>query len=254
MMMTLHIMRRELRAMFLSPLAWTILAVVQFILAYLFLSQLSEFIRFQPQLRAMQQAIGVTDIVVTPMYGSASFILMLVVPLITMRVISEERRNKSMTLLFSAPISMTEIVMGKYLGVVAFLLIMIGMISIMPLSLMLAGPIDTGLFLSTLLGIILLVASFAAVGVYFSSLTVQPTVAAVGTFGILLLLWIIDWAGARVADPNATGLLTYLSMLRHFESLAKGVFNSSDIAYYLLFIGSFLTLSVRRLDADRLQR
>ena len=253
MKMTLYIMRRELRAMFLSPLAWTILAVVQFILAYLFLTQLSEFIRFQPQLKSLAQSIGVTDVVISPMYGSASFILMLVVPLITMRVISEERRNKSLTLLFSAPVSMTEIVLGKYLGVVAFLMIMIGMISIMPLSLMFAGPIDTGLFLATLLGVTLLVTSFAAVGVYFSSLTVQPTVAAIGTFGILLLLWIIDWAGARVADPNTTGVLTYLSMLRHFESLAKGVFNTSDVAYYLLFIGSFLTLSVRRLDADRLQ-
>lgn len=252
-MMALHIMRRELRAMFLSPLAWTILAVVQFILAYLFLTQLSQFIQFQPQLKSLEQAIGVTDVVITPMYGSASFILMLVVPLITMRVISEERRNKSLTLLFSAPISMTEIVLGKYLGVVAFLLIMIAMISIMPLSLMLAGPIDTGLFLATLLGVTLLVASFAAVGVYLSTLTVQPTVAAIGTFGILLLLWIIDWAGAKVTDVNATGVLTYLSMLRHFESLAKGIFNSSDIAYYLLFIGAFLTLSVRRLDADRLQ-
>lgn len=252
-MMILHIMRRELRAMFLSPLAWTILAVVQFILAYLFLTQLSEFIRFQPQLKSLEQAIGVTDIVVSPLYGSASFIMMLVVPLITMRVISEERRSKTLTLLFSAPLSMTEIVLGKYLGVVAFLMIMIGMVSIMPLSLMFAGPIDTGLFMATLLGVTLLVASFAAVGVYVSTLTVQPTVAAIGTFGILLVLWIIDWAGARVTDENATGLLTYFSMLRHFESLAKGVFNSSDIAYYLLFIGTFLTLSVRRLDADRLQ-
>jgi ABC-2 type transport system permease protein len=252
-MMILHIMRRELRAMFLSPLAWSILAVVQFILAYLFLTQLNEFIRFQPQLKSLEQAVGVTDVVISPLYGSASFILMLVVPLITMRVISEERRSKSLTLLFSAPISMTEIVLGKYLGVVAFLLIMIGMVSVMPISLMFAGPIDTGLFLSTLLGVTLLVAAFAAVGVYLSTLTVQPTVAAIGTFGILLLLWIIDWAGARVADENATGLLTYLSMLRHFESLAKGVFNSSDIAYYILFIGAFLTLSVRRLDADRLQ-
>lgn len=253
-MMIVHIMRRELRAMFLSPLAWTILAVVQFILAYLFLTQLSEFIRFQPQLKMMENAIGVTDIVVTPLYGSASFILMLVVPLITMRVISEERRSKSLALLFSAPISMTEIVVGKYLGVLAFLLIMIGLVTLMPLSLLIAGPIDIGLLMATLLGISLLIAAFAAVGVYLSTLTVQPTVAAVGTFGILLLLWIIDWAGARVADENATGLLTYLSMLRHFESLAKGVFSTSDVAYYLLFIGAFLTLSVKRLDADRLQR
>jgi len=102
-MMIFTLAQRELRTLFLSPLAWSILAVVQFILAYLFLSQLNEFLTLQPQLKVIEGAPGVTDLVVVPVYGSAAFILMMVVPLLTMRVISEERRSRSLPLLLSAP-------------------------------------------------------------------------------------------------------------------------------------------------------
>ena len=252
-MMILTLAQRELRALFLSPLAWSVLALVQFILAYLFLSQLQEFINLQAQIRVMNTPIGITDIVVTPIYGSATFIMMMVVPLLTMRVISDERRNNSLTLLFSAPLSMSEIIIGKYLGVLGFMLIMIGMISLMPVALMFVTQIDTGLFLALILAVSLLMAAFTAVGVYMSTLTKQPTVAAISTFGILLILWIIDWAGSKVGDAGTSEALQYLSMLRHFEALSKGVFNSSDVIYYLLIITTFMVLSIRRLDADRLQ-
>ena len=97
----------------------------------------------------------------------------------------------------------------------------------------------------------LLVAAFAAAGVFMSSLTSYPTVAAISTFGILLLLWIIDWAGN--SDAQVSGLFAYLSMLRHYETLLKGLLHSTDVVYYLLVTVLFLGLSIRRLDADRLQ-
>ena len=103
-----------------------------------------------------------------------------------------------------------------------------------------------------LLGLLLLLGSFAALGLYMSTLTVQPAVAAVSSFGVLLLLWILDWAGNSNMG-EASGLFGYISILRHFESMLKGVFDSSDLIYYLLFISVFLVLSIRRLDADRLQ-
>jgi len=252
-MMMLTLAQRELRSLFLSPLAWSILAVVQLILAYLFLTQLNEFLILQPQLKMIDGAPGATNLVIAPLYGSTTFILMMVVPLLTMRLISEERRSRSLPLLFSAPLSMSEIIIGKYLGIVGFLVIMIFMISIMPLSLLLAGNIDLGLLAAIVFGLILLVAAFAAVGLYMSSLTQQPTVAAVSTFGILLLLWIIDWAGGKAGDDGASELLSYLSMLRHYQGLAKGVFSSADVIYFILFISTFLILSIRRLDVDRMK-
>ena len=252
-MMIFTLAQRELRSLFLSPLAWSILAIVQFILAYLFLSQLQEFLLIQNKLATIENAPGVTELVIAPLYGSATFIMMLVTPLLTMRLISEERRNKSLALLLSAPVSMTEIIIGKYLGMLGFAAIMIFMMTLMPLSLYFAGTIDGGLLFTIVLGVSLLLAAFISVGLYMSSLTAQPTIAAMSTFGILLMLWIVDWAGGK-ASETASGLLEYLSILRHFEAFSKGVFNSSDFIYYVLFISLFLILSIRRLDSDRLQR
>ncbi len=242
---------RELRSLFLSPLAWAILGVVQFIYAYLFLSQVETFMSLQSRLATLDGAPGVVDIVVAPLFANAAVLLLLITPLITMRVLSEERRNRTLSLLFSAPISMTEIIVGKYLGVLSFILILVGMLALMPLSLLVGTDLDLGKLAAGLLGLTLVVSAFTAIGIFMSSLTEQPTVAAITTFGLLLLLWIIDWAGNSGAP--ASGLLAYLSVLHHYESLLKGLFSSVDVIYYLLITILFLGFSIRRLDADRLQ-
>lgn len=241
---------RELRSLFLSPLAWAILAVVQFILAWMFLGQLDTYLAYQSQIAMMESPPGATEIIVAPLFSSATLILLLVIPLLTMRLVSEERRARTLPLLFSAPLSMSEIVLGKYLGLLGFLAIMLGLITLMPLSLLSVGTLDFGLLASNLIGISLLLAAFAAAGLFMSTLTAQPTVAAISTFGVLLLLWIIEWTGKSMGD-KAT-VLSYLSLQNHYEALLKGLFDSSDVVYYLLFIITFLVLSIRRLDAERL--
>ena len=251
-MIIFSIAARELRSLFLSPLAWTILAVVQFILAYIFLAQIDVFLQVQPRLAALEGAPGMTELVIVPLFGNAAILLLLVVPLVTMRLISEERKAQTISLLFSAPVSMTEIIIGKYLGIMGFLFIMLGLITLMPLALLLGGALDGGMLLSGLLGLTLLLASFAAVGLFMSTLTAQPAVAAISTFGVLLLLWILDWAGSN-SPGGIKGAFGYLSMLRHYELLLKGMFDSSDMIYYLLLVILFLGLSVHRLNADRIQ-
>jgi ABC-2 type transport system permease protein len=145
---------------------------------------------------------------------------------------------------------MSEIVLGKYLGLLGFLAIMLGLITLMPLALLSLGTLDFGLLGSNLIGIGLMLAAFAAAGLFMSTLTAQPTVAAISTFGLLLLLWIIEWTGKSLGDN--TTVLGYLSLQSHYEALLRGLFDSSDIVYYLLFIATFLVLSIRRLDAERL--
>lgn len=248
--MALTIARKELRALFLSPLAWVILGVVQLLLGYLFLLQLDQYLVIQPRLAAMEGAPGVTDMVVAPLFGNAAVILLLVVPLVTMRLISEERRNGTLDLLASAPITPLQIVLGKYLGILVFLGVMLAITALMPLSLLAGGWLDFGKLAGGLLGIGLLVAAFAAAGLFMSSLTAQPVVAAVASFGLLLLLWIIDWAARGQAAPD--GVLTYLSLMGHYESLVRGLFRSTDVIYYVLFIGMFLALTVRKLESERL--
>jgi len=248
--MIMTIASREVRSLFLSPLAWSILAVVQFIMGYLFLGQLDLFLQIQSRLVAMNDAPGITEIVVTPIFANAAMILLLVIPLITMRLISEEKRTQTLTLLLSAPVSITEIVLGKFIGIMFFILIMLLLMALMPLSLLAGGTLDYGMVASAFLALLLLLASFASAGLFMSTITNQPTIAAISTFGLLLLLWIIDWS----ADfAKADTVLSYLSLLNHYRPLLEGIFKSSDIIYYLLFIITFLTLSIRRLNADRLQ-
>ncbi|MCA1798210.1 MAG: ABC transporter permease subunit [Xanthomonadaceae bacterium] len=250
--MIAHIAWREFRNLFLSPLAWCVLAVVQFLLAFIFLAQLENFQLVQSRLLAMEGAPGVTDLVATPVLTSATTLLLLVVPLLTMRMFAEERRSGTLRLLISAPVSLYQVVLGKYLGLVGLLLVMVGMLLLMPLSLVLGTSLDWGKLAAAALGLTLMISAFAAAGLFMSTLTVQPVVAAVSSFGLLLLLWIIDWAGA--INQQFSEVFSYLSLLRHYESMVQGVFSSADLAYYLLFIVAFLGLAVRRLDAERLQR
>jgi ABC-2 type transport system permease protein len=240
---------RELKSLFLSPLAWSILAVVQLILAYLFLGRIELFQVYQPQLMAMESAPGVTEIILPDLLGNAAIILLLVVPLLTMRLVAEERRNRTLALLFSAPLSMTEIVLGKYLGILLFFLILLALIALMPLSLLAGAGLDLGLLASGFLGLALLLASFAAVGLFMSTVTQYTTVAAISTFGALLLFWILDWTGQGFAGGNR---LAYLSLFNHYKPFLDGIFDSADAVYHLLLITTFLVLSIRRLDADRL--
>ena len=251
-MTALTIAARELRSLFLSPLAWVLLAVTLGILAFMFSSQVDFFLQIQSRLSGMPDAPGVTEVIVVPLFANAAFVLLLIIPLVTMRLVSDELRNGTLSLLFSAPVSMTQIVLGKYLGILAFIAILLLLITLMPLSLLMAGTLDIGIVLSGLLGLFLLVASFAAVGLFMSTLTSQPVIAAVGTFGILLLLWIIDWS-SNVAGGGGSEVLAYLSILRHFEPLLRGAVSSTDVIYYLLVIATFLVLSIRRLDSFRLQ-
>lgn len=251
-MSTLVIAARELRSLFLSPLAWSILAVVQFLLAYLFLAQLEYFQQIQPRLAMLHEAPGVTDLVVVPLYGNAGVILLLVTPLLTMRLIAEERRNRTLSLLLGAPVSVTEIILGKYLGILALLGVMVLLTTLMPLSLAFGTHLDWGKLAACVLALSLLLATFAAIGLYLSTLASQPTVAAVGSFGALLLLWIIDWSAAIGTEKGE--LLSALSLLHHYENLLKGLVSSADLSYFVLLIAAFLIFSVRRLDYDRLQK
>ncbi len=250
--MIFTIATRELKSLFLSPLAWSILAILQLILAYLFLTQIETFTTFQVELAGIENAPGMTDIIVLPLFANASIILLLVSPLLTMRLVCEERRNKTLSLLLSAPISGTEIILGKFFGILAFLIVVVILVSIMPLSLLLGGELDFGKFFCNIFALLLLISAFASLGLYMSCIASHPTIAAMCSFGLLLLLWILDWtAGLK---GQGSDLLHYLSILKHFQHIQTGLLSTVDISYFLLFSSTFLILSIRRLESDRLQK
>lgn len=246
--MIISIALRELRGMFLSPLAWSVLAVTQLILAWSFFTQIDFFFSIQPQLTTMPNAPGVTDLVAMPTFEIASIILLMVTPLLTMRLISEEKRSGTISLLLSSPVSMTEIVLGKFLGIVLFMLVIIAMISMMPLSLLMGTGLDLGKLAAGLFALFLLLSAFSAAGLFLSSLTENPVVAAISSFGLLLLLWIISNNAG-----DSTAILSQLSLLSHFAPMLRGLINTADIAYFLLFIATFLLLTIKQMDSHRLQ-
>lgn len=255
--MILTIAHKELKAMFASPLAWVVLASVQLILAYGFLKRLDEFMQVQPDLIRMPNPPGVTELAVGPLFATTAIVLLFAVPLLAMRLIAEERRNQTMVLLMSAPLSMTEIVLGKFAGLVLFLWLIVGLTLLMPLALLLGGSLDFGLLASLTFGIALLAACFAAVGLFASCLTTQPIAAAMIAFSLLLGMLL---AGETAADGLAgrgwavpAALAQVLSPLKNFEPFAKGVIDSYSICCLLLLIATFLILAIRRLDAARLQ-
>ncbi len=252
MKMMLTIAAREFKTLFLSPLAWSLLAIMQVILAYLFLTQIETFTRLQPQLAALDNAPGLTDIIVTPLFGNAGIILLLVTPLLTMRLICEERRNKTLALLLSAPVDNADIIIGKYLGCLGLTFLIIALTTLMPLSLLSGGDLDFGKLIANILALSLLIFAFTATGLYMSCLAGHPTIAAMATFGILLLLWILDWSAGQ--EDRRGNLFEYLSILRHFQNIQSGLISSVDVVYFLLFMTTFIVLSIRRLDNDRLQK
>jgi len=247
--MILKVARKELKSVFASPMGWVILALLQFGFGTYFLNGVNEYFEVMSGAIRPAERTGVTMFIGQSVFGLASFVMLFSVPLLSMRLISEERRSNTLTFLFSAPLSLTEIVLGKFIGLVSFLSILVLMICVMLCTLNAWADVDFGYLFANVLGLWLLVASFSAMGLYFSSLTAQPVVAAIITFIALFGLLIVD----RFLTGDETSVVNYLSLMHHFQPFARGLIDTADITYFLLFIITFLTLTVRRLDADRLR-
>jgi len=148
-------------------------------------------------------------------------------------------------------VSITQLVIGKYLSILGFLLLVVAMVTLMPLSLGTGTRLDYFQLLAGITGLALLVSSFVAIGLFVSTLTQSTAVAAIGTFGVLFLLWILNLAGNSGSEQVAA-VLSYLSLLTHYNNLLDGLFDLSDVVYYLIMTLSFMVLSVWRLDMERM--
>ncbi|MBF0294776.1 MAG: ABC transporter permease subunit [Magnetococcales bacterium] len=245
---------REVRGMFHSPLAWTLLAVLFSICAYMFNASLLNYQiqMMEYQAYGMRGALPLTERTIAPMLGNAAVLLLLIMPLLSMRLIAEEKRQGTWPALASSPLSPMVIVMGKYLGLLFFIAIAIGVLAIIPLTLYPYGNPDTGQFLAGLVGLFLTAASFGAVGLAASSATENPNVAAVASFGVLLLLWIVSWMG------NASGgaldkTLAYFSLMTHYQNFLTGLISSADLVYFVLLSAAGVLFARHRLLAERIQ-
>ncbi len=238
---------RELRSLFTMPSTWFILAALQFIFAWFFLNSLQAFLDIQPQLAQLANAPGVTTIIGAPLFNMVALLLMMLVPMFTMRLIAEERRNQTLSLLLSSPLSIRQIVLGKFFGLMIFLSVMVASIPLMIYSLAVGTHLDSGLLLSNVLGLLLLIASYVALGLYISTLTTQPIIAAIGALAVLVGLWLADIAATTENSP-----WHLISPLHHFQSFSTGLLDSGDAVFFLLFTSAFLLLAMKRLGNNRI--
>jgi len=248
--MILVVAQKELKILFSSPLAWLILALVQLVLTWVFLAHLDTFLEIQPQLIKIANPPGVTETIVAPLFATAAIVFLMTTPLLTARLIAEERRNHTLPFLVSAPISIAEIVIGKFLGLLIFLSALIALVAALSLSLLAGGRLDFGLLLSNIAGLFLVSACFVSLGLYISCLSAQPATAGAGAMGALLGLWVMDTVAA---DEDGIGIARNFSLLAHYENFNRGLIDTFGLAYFVLFTLVFLMLSIRRLDNERLR-
>ena len=247
------IFKKEMRLYFTSPVAWVVLTIFLFIAGYFFASIFSFFSQASIQ-SAMNPQMGrdlnVTDSVMRPLFSNISVILLLLMPLVTMRLFAEERRAGTIELLLTYPVRDGAVLAGKYLAALGLYALMIGLTVLYPLIVVYFARLEWGPVLTGYLGLLLMGATFIAVGVFASSLTENQIVAAVTTFGVLLIFWILGWS-ADYAGGSIGRVLQFLSILEHNDSFSKGVLDTKDLLYYVNFTALALFLTLRSLEARR---
>lgn len=246
---------KELRGYFVSPIAYVVLTGFLLLGGWFFFNLLARFNVFLNIYSAMrnpelQSRLNLNDFVIAPLLHNLSVVLVILVPVITMRTFAEEKRAGTYELLMTSPLSITEIVAGKFLGAFAFLLVMIGLTGVYPLILLLYGDPELGIIAAGYLGLLLLATAFLTIGLLTSSFTENQIIAAVSCLVTLLLLYVISWP-AETAGPVIAAVLKYVSLTEHFGEMVKGVIDTKDLVYFGSVIVLALFLTQRSVESVR---
>ncbi|MBA2448056.1 MAG: ABC transporter permease [Chloroflexi bacterium] len=231
---TLAIAERELKAYFVSPVAYVITALFLLISGYLFSVIL----------------LNTNEATLRLLMGNLSVIWLFITPALTMRLLAEETRAGTIELLLTNPVRDVEVVVGKYLGALALLLVMVAFTLYYPALLLILGNPDRGPMIAAYLGLILQGAAFLAIGLMASSLTENQIVAAVLTFAILLIMWLSESVANFIGKP-ASDIMRYLSVSSHSQDFARGVIDTTHVVYFLSIVAAALFLTFLSLQTRR---
>lgn len=246
---------KELRAYFVSPIAYVVLTGFLLLGGWFFFNLLSRFNLLISMYSAMrnpeaQMRLNLNEFVIAPLLHNLSVVLVILVPVITMRSFAEEKRAGTYELLMTSPLSVSEIVAGKFLGAVGFILVMLGLTGVYPLMLLAFGNPELGVIASGYLGLLLLSVAFVTIGLLTSSLTENQIIAAVTCLVSLLLLYVISWP-AETAGATMGAVLKYLSLTEHFSEMVRGVIDTKDVMYFASVILLALYLTHRSVESIR---
>lgn len=247
------LLAKELRSYFVSPVVYVVGAVFLLIvglLAYIYIVftgvQAIQLMQVQGQAQ-----INLNDLVFRNLFSSIRFVLLIVLPILTMRLFAEEKKLRTFEFLMTSPISLNEIVAGKFVSVFLVFLGLLGLTGLIPLTLALFSDFDWYPVLTGYLGLLLLGALFISVGALASALTENQIVAAFVSFGLLLFFWLLSAVGSLLGDTAAGQVISYLSFMEHYDHLVRGLVDTRDLVYFVSALTLMLFLTHRVVDSTR---
>lgn len=248
----LAIAQKELKSYFASPIAYIVIGFFSLLFGYFFYALLVYFDRQSMQFAGLgaQAPMNVNDQLIRPVFLNASVVLLFVLPMITMRTYSEEKRSGTIELLLTAPLTDFQIIMGKFAGAMLLYAAMLAITFIHMGTLFAFGNPQLLPIVTAYLGLLLMGGCFISVGLLISSLTKNQIVAGMITFAVFLLLWVINWVGS-FTGPTTQSVLNYLSITDHLDDFTKGILDTKHLVYYVSFIAFGLFLTARSVDTER---
>jgi ABC-2 type transport system permease protein len=252
----LVIAAREIRSYFVSPVAYVVFTGFLLLSGWFFFNLLARFSYLLQIYGSVGRGGGelerlnLNEFVISPLLHNLSVVLVILIPVITMRTFAEEKRLGTFELLLTSPLRVGEIVAGKFLGALVLVSLMLALTAIYPILLVIYGNPEMGILLSGYLGLFLVAASFLSIGLLTSSLTENQIIAAVSCLVALLLLYVINWP-ADTSTPTIGAVLHYLSVTEHFGEFVKGVVDSRAVVYFLSLIAVALFLTHRSVESLR---
>jgi ABC-2 type transport system permease protein len=248
----LAIAGKELRGYFATPIGYVLVGLWALLFGYFFYTLVAFFERqsMQMAMSGPGGSLNVNQMLIAPLLVNATVIMLLVFPIITMRTYSEEKRSGTIELLLTSPVTDLQIIVGKFLGALGLYGVMLA-VTLAHLGLLFVyGTPEWKPVLTGYLGLLLMGGSFLSLGLFVSSLTKNQVSAAMLTFSVFLLLWIINWI-ATFVSPTTQTVLNYLSITEHFDDFSKGIIDTKHLVYYLSFIAFGLFLTMKSVDSER---
>jgi ABC-2 type transport system permease protein len=249
---TFAIAEKEIRSYFASPIGYIVVGFFALLYGWFYINMLNYFVgqSMQASLGGGAQAMNVNQVMIRPLLQNVTILLLFLMPMVTMRSYSEEKRSGTIELLLTSPVSDLEIIVGKFLGALALWAIALA-VSLIHIALLFAyGRPEWQPIVTAYLGLLLMGGCFISVGLLISSLTKNQIVAGMATFGVFLFLWIVNWIGS-FSGPTVDKVTQYLSIVEHFDDFSKGIIDTSHLVYYISFISFGLFLTAKSVDSER---
>ena len=241
---------KELRSYFASPVAWVMMGLFAILFGYFYNVYLSIFLSPMRSQFGAPPVQNVNSEMIRPLLQNASVLILFLLPMLTMRTYSEEKRSGTIELLLTSPVTDVEIIMGKFVGALGLYGALLLVTAVYIGLLFGVGSPEWRPILSGYLGLLLLGGCFISMGLFISSTTKNQMVAGAATFVVALMFWIISWF-ADSSGPTTAAILNYLSVTQHFDDFGKGVIDTKHVVYYLSFIAFGLFLTLKSVDSER---